>query len=68
MVKTFERAGQVVDHCIAGVDYVLDLATAQNPIDMAAQSRSYRVQAVAAQIEARLWDTMYEFANKGRND
>lgn len=65
--RSLEVVGSTLDRFVAAADYLLDLVTANDPVQMALHERTGRVQAAAITFEGALFDKVYDLANKGRN-
>lgn len=65
---SLEVVGSTIDRFVAAADYLVDLITINDPVQMALHERTGRVQAAAITLEGVLFDKMYDLANKGRND
>jgi hypothetical protein len=61
---THEAVGNTVDRIIQAADYIIDLLTLNDPVQMTLQGSTYRV----TMVEEAFFDKMYDMTNKGRNN
>jgi hypothetical protein len=63
-----EAVGLAIDRFAAAADYLVDLVTAYDPVEMTLHERMGRVQAAVITLEGVIFDKAYDITNKGRNN